>query len=416
MSEPISTTDFYRNLAPFARFEDVTELSRYQPAPDSWLVAVTDVRGSTRAIEEGRYKEVNALGAGSIVATLNAVGEVDIPYVFGGDGATLLIPPSLQAPVERALAGVAKLAEDCFELELRVGMVPIEEVRRRGADILVARYEASEDVALAMLTGGGAEVAEELIKAPEGGERYRIAPADGDATEYASLLEGFHCRWNEIESRNGTTLCVLVVARGQDGAARHATYARVLDELEAVGGLQTLHPLSRDTLELATSPSAMNVEARLRTGRTTGLKYGMYAAKTALESRVGNYLMKGGRSAGGFDGTAYPREVLANADYHKFDDALRMVLDVSDEQRLRIEACLEGERERGRLAYGLHGSKSALMTCLVFDYHGRHVHFVDGADGGYAMAAKQLKDQLRAGPETTETTQPEKTQPEKTQP
>jgi len=37
------------------------------------------------------------------------------------------------------------------------------------------------------------------------------------------------------------------------------------------------------------------------------------------------------------------------------------------------------------------------MTCLVFSLEqSRHVHFIDGADGGYALAAVQLKAQLQA--------------------
>jgi hypothetical protein len=37
------------------------------------------------------------------------------------------------------------------------------------------------------------------------------------------------------------------------------------------------------------------------------------------------------------------------------------------------------------------------MTCLVFslDSH-EHVHFIDGSDGGFAMAAVGFKERLRA--------------------
>ena len=39
-------------------------------------------------------------------------------------------------------------------------------------------------------------------------------------------------------------------------------------------------------------------------------------------------------------------------------------------------------------------SKEALMTCLVFDRQNQHVHFIDGGDGGYALAAKELKKRM----------------------
>ena len=74
-----------------------------------------------------------------------------------------------------------------------------------------------------------------------------------------------------------------------------------------------------------------------------------------------------------------------------------MLLDCTEEQIVRIERYLEGLRAQGRIAYGLHRADRALMTCLVFSLEeSRHVHFVDGAEGGYALAALQLKAQLRS--------------------
>ena len=54
---------FYDGLAPFYDFAEFVELDAYAPVPDDWIVMIADVRGSTRAIEEGRYKDVNMVGA-----------------------------------------------------------------------------------------------------------------------------------------------------------------------------------------------------------------------------------------------------------------------------------------------------------------------------------------------------------------
>ncbi len=47
------------------------------------------------------------------------------------------------------------------------------------------------------------------------------------------------------------------------------------------------------------------------------------------------------------------------------------------------------------ICFGIHESPHALMTCLFENLQpGGHNHFIDGGDGGYAIAAKHLKDQL----------------------
>lgn len=45
--------------------------------------------------------------------------------------------------------------------------------------------------------------------------------------------------------------------------------------------------------------------------------------------------------------------------------------------------------------YGLHLQDVALMTCCVPSVlTSEHVHFLDGGDGGYAAAAKQLTERI----------------------
>jgi len=54
-------------------------------------------QNSTKAIETGHYREINAVGGSSIAAVINAIKPRRIPYGFGGDGARFCIPPELLA-------------------------------------------------------------------------------------------------------------------------------------------------------------------------------------------------------------------------------------------------------------------------------------------------------------------------------
>lgn len=80
------SASFYSDLPIFRDFRGVADGNNYHDVPDDWLVVVSDIKGSTKAIESGRYKEVNILGASSIIAVLNYVQNVEIPFVFGETG------------------------------------------------------------------------------------------------------------------------------------------------------------------------------------------------------------------------------------------------------------------------------------------------------------------------------------------
>ncbi len=386
----MTESGFFAGIAPFTSFAGVCDARHYHEAPRDWWVVITDVEGSTSAIAEGRYKDVNALGVCSIIAVLNVVGAVDVPYVFGGDGATMLVPTSAREAVERALAEVRALARRSLGLSLRVGLVPVAEVQDSGHRIEVARFAASPQVALAMFRGGGLAHAEKLVKSAGTSERYRLALPDPESPD-GSLLEGFECRWNPLASRHGVMVSLLVQSRGGTSA-----YADVLADLESIAGTTDgrYEPTSAENLSLATDPAAFSAEAGLKTGERSGLRFRWQRLRIAMLTALGRHLLASGRKVADFDGASYAGEVAANTDFRKFDDCLRMVLDLTREQADQLEAALARRHARGELVYGMHRSEAALMTCLVRSHRGNHVHFVDGSHGGYAFAARQLKRQL----------------------
>lgn len=383
--------DLFARLDPIRDFAGVADPDHYTPVPDDWLLLITDVEGSTQAIEQGRYKDVNTLGVASIVAVRNALEGFDLPFVFGGDGATMLVPGDAREVIEPALRGLQITSIGAFDLSMRAGLVPVAELRAAGHDVLLAKYQASEHINLAMLAGSGLSEGERWVKDPELGRKYALRPGPA-----AASYEGFECRWEPLQSRRGDMVCLLVQARSSDRTEAAKVYRRVVERIADIAGDQA-RPAHNDNLNLGQGRDIFDNEARLKSGSKGGLGFWFARAKTRFVTAVGRRLLASGREMSGFDGATYKAEVAANTDDRKFDDTLRMVLDLQPGERQAIADLLAQAHANGELVYGLHAAPAALMTCVISDYAGQHTHFVDGSDGGYALAAKQLKAQLKAG-------------------
>ena len=155
MDTPAPPADFYANLPVFRDFTAVMDPGLFRPLPGDWVVGTADVVQSTKAIAENRYKAVNMAGAAVIVAVTNALGEREFPFVFGGDGASFAVPAETADAARKALAETATWVKEDLDLTLRIGMVPIAEIRSHGLDVRVARYAPSENISIAMFSGGG---------------------------------------------------------------------------------------------------------------------------------------------------------------------------------------------------------------------------------------------------------------------
>ncbi len=335
MSELPSHTQVYR------KFDSVLDRSIYEPLPDGWIVGMTDVVGSTEAIRQGRYEDVNFLGASIIASVGNAIGSFDFPFSFGGDGATFALPSAHQLKAVAALRQVVALSEQSFNLEMRAGVIPLRDIRKNGRDVSIARYAVSPDATYYMFAGGGVRWAERQLK------RGEFSVGLGDEELRPPNLDGLSCEWNPFESKRGVILSLLVEPMDSTSDLIFSQIARqIIQVFESADG--------------SASPVPLRVPAR-----------------------------KDGRSS--IDDRTWA-VVASNSDYRKFDDVLRLTVDCTPQEVEQIEAILRCAVASSLVRYGLHRQSHAMMTCLVpGGGENSHLHFLDGADGGYARAAAMMR-------------------------
>ncbi|MEB3289685.1 MAG: DUF3095 domain-containing protein [Leptolyngbya sp.] len=383
----MASEDFYRSIPVLERFIDLADPAHYRTAPADWYVLMTDVAGSTAAIERGQYKAVNVLGASSIMAVLNVIAPLEVPFVFGGDGAVLLVPPVALGQARAALLGLKTIAQEAFGLRLRVGVVPVSALAP-DRPVKVAKFRLTPTYCQANFLGGGITDAETLIKTEA---MYRLEQGGDPA---AANLTGLECRWRAIPSEPGHTLSLIVTAPNQEKSPSPDLFQEVLDAIQTLyGDPLSYHPVALNRLTVSLNPLQLWAEVKARSPQS---RRWIDWARTYLEALLGYGLMTLNIQAGGVDWGRYRQDVWAASDYQKLDDSLRMVMVGTPAQTQQLTDYLEDRYQRGQLVYGLHVSDRALMTCLILNRRDCHFHLIDSADGGYALAAKQLKARLKA--------------------
>jgi Protein of unknown function (DUF3095) len=380
MSTASGSDTFYGGISVFRGFERLMDPALYSPLPDDWIIGVSDIVESTKAIAANRYKAVNMAGAAVIAAVTNALEGREFPFVFGGDGASFAVAPSDVDRAREALAATATWVGEDLDLVMRVALVPVSAIREKGADVRVARFGPSANLSYAMFSGGGLGWAEAAMKRGE----FAVSPAPPGTQPD---LSGLSCRFEEIPAARGVILSVLVVpAQGADQAA----FRKVIEDI--IGLVEKSpdagRPVPAGGPPLKWPPQGIEYEARAARGGPLFMRRAIVLALTLWAYAV----MRLGIKVGDFVPDNYVRQVVENSDFRKYDDGLRMILDCTEELAEALAGRLAEAAASGIVRYGLHRQDAAMMTCFTPSVmRADHVHFIDGARGGYATAATALK-------------------------
>jgi hypothetical protein len=380
MTTPGGSDTFYGSIPVFRGFASLMDPALYSALPDDWTIGVADIVESTKAIAQARYKAVNMAGAAVIAAVTNALDGREFPFVFGGDGASFAVSPDDLERARDALAATARWVKDDLDLVMRVALVPVTAVRAHGLDVRVARFGPSSNLSYAMFSGGGLGWAEAAMK--RGEFAVEVAPSGTQPD-----LTGLSCRFEEIPSARGVILSVLVVpARDADPV----TFRKLIEDV--IGLVERSpdagRPVPAGGPPLRWPPAGTEFEARAQRGGSLMKRRAAVLAYTLFAYLV----MRFGISVGGFVPKTYVRQVVENSDFRKYDDGLRMILDCTSELERALTQRLTEAAAAGIARYGLHRQDAAMMTCFTPSaLRSDHVHFIDGARGGYASAATALK-------------------------
>jgi hypothetical protein len=349
--------------------------------PDNWHVLITDVKKSTIAVANGLHETVNLVATGSIVAVLNIAYKenLTVPFFFGGDGATFIVPPSILDAVTKALLLHQQSTEQNFNIMLRVGHVPVSAIYADNHLLSISKLKTSTLFSIPVLLGDGLSYAEKIIK----GEEYMLQSPT--IAEQELDLSGMQCRWDKIKPPENYDEVVSLLVIAQDGVKQTEAFKKVIDQLDKIyGDHKKRTPISTSRLKLKGTLKKIGTEMRVRLG---GYKP-LYLIKTWFTTLLGTLYFRTKT------GKTYLTQLVDMSDTLVIDGRINTVISGTSKQREQLEAALNDLEQTGFIKYGLFVSKESVMSCYVRSMDEHHIHFVDGSEGGYTKAAGILKKKI----------------------
>jgi hypothetical protein len=375
---------FYANLPankiPLSKL--LTSAQLFKAVPEDWFVIITDIKNSTAAVSGGLHENVNFVATGSIVTVLNIAFKagITIPFFFGGDGATFLIPKSIKDKTMNALLLYKANTLQNYNLDLRAGIISVKEIYAKGLDLQISKFSSIGVFSIPVVLGQGLNYAEQIIKADD------YLSTEGNTNTDELDLSGMQCRWDKIAPPENTEEIVTLIVIEQKNIDQSVVFSQVISHIDEIYGTQEARqPISIPKLIFKTSFNNLGQEMRTRLGKVNFFEL----VKTWFTNLYG-YIYFRTQS-----GKNYLNKLVEMSDTLVIDGRINTVISGTEQQRLALQSALNAMEDANKILYALYVSKESVMSCYVRDLEDDHIHFVDGSEGGYTKAASILKNKLK---------------------
>ena len=376
---------FYTNLLnhkePVNKLLSKTDL--FSQIPDEWYIVITDIKGSTAFVEKGLSELINLIAAGSIIAALNIAKKytIDIPFFFGGDGATILIPSVLLEETMQALNLHKENIKKEYDIQLRVGNISVADVYKNNQKLKIIKASINELHTIPVVLGNGLQYAEEFIKSKNVVLEY--------SNEQQSVLDlnGMECRWDKISPPEDSKEVVTLLISSINESKQASLFQNILENItEIYGSLNNRNPISVPKLKLNFSYQKIRTELKSGNSKFLFLSF----LKVWLMGFIGKYFYLPNAN-----GQKYLKELIQLSDILVIDGRINTVISGDATQRQLLTEYLDDLEKNRLINYGIYVSKTSIMSCYILNRKAKHIHFVDGGNSGYTRAAMVLKEKIR---------------------
>ncbi|MGY5353714.1 DUF3095 family protein [Wenyingzhuangia sp. IMCC45467] len=377
--------NFYKELK--KQSIDLTDLlidkNLFSKVPEDWHVINIDIENSTLAVQNGNHHDVNLSATGSIIVVLNELEKIDkkirVPYFFGGDGSTFIVPNALLNKLLTVLNNYRIHIKNNTNLILRVGSVCVKDIYNQEKAIYIAKHKLTPKLTIPIVLGTGLNYAETLIKKTftETNSNQKIAPVD---------LEGMECRWQEVAAPDNDQKIICLLVHCSIESLQNELYAAVLNKIKILfGEFENRKPITQSNLRLDTSIRKIKNEMKIKLAQFSKLYLFVNWLGTIVFKIYFSFSKKGQK---------YYQQITQLSHTLMIDGTINTVFSGTDKQIKELVLFLNNLEKEEKLIYGIHTTKASILSCYVKDRTDNHNHFVDATEGGYTAAAKMFKSKL----------------------